>query len=86
MSSAKTSLYGTEYLAHHQPVESYELDNSALACNRYLLDPLTPEVVDVPSGARVGMWWWGYVKGASSKFCISSNISDQIVQVVPKWS
>jgi hypothetical protein len=47
-------------------VQSYELESSALACNRNFLDPITPEVIDVPSGARIGMWWWGYVKGVLS--------------------
>jgi hypothetical protein len=58
--------HNADYHMLRQPVQSYELDSSALACNRNFLDPTTPKVINVPSGAWIGMWWWGYVEGVLS--------------------
>jgi hypothetical protein len=50
--------YSPSYLRHPD-----NISNSVIVCNVNHTRKSVPEVVNVPAGAKIGVFWWGYIVG-----------------------
>jgi hypothetical protein len=63
---------------------THDIDNPVMACNRNHTSEFVPDVINVPSGARIGTFWWGHVIGTCFYRSVRLSKCSRLVQISMK--